>query len=49
MKKSFFVIFVFISFCSQSDTAENIIIETDLPVIVETIDEEITTTSVDII
>ena len=49
MKKSFFVIFVFISFCSQSDTAENIIIETDLPVIVETIDEKITTTSVDII
>ena len=49
MKKSFFIIFVFISFCSQSDTAENIIIETDLPVIVETIDEEITTTSVDII
>ena len=49
MKKSFFIIFVFISFCSQSDTAENIIIETDLPVIVEAIDEEITTTSVDII
>ena len=49
MKKSFFIIFVFISFCSQSDTAENIIIETELPVIVETIDEEITTTSVDII
>ena len=49
MKKSLFIFFVFISFCSQSDTDENITIETDLPVIVETIDEQITTTSVDII